>query len=144
MEKTRLQKGIVMALVLLLLVSLLACQLGRAKPTPRLIVVTPTPVSAAPTLPLQAPTQPPLPEAPIPASQPGLAAGPVLDDFEGGDFEARWWSDVSEGIPSFTCALDPSGHNSAQAMRLTFEIGAEGYAGCGMSLDPGQWENVGG
>jgi len=38
--------------------------------------------------------------------------------------------------------VDPSGHNSAQAMRLTFEIGAEGYAGCGMSIDPGQWEGT--
>jgi len=142
MEKARLQRGIAIAIVLLLLTSLLACQLGRAQPTPKLIVVTPTPVSVAPTQPPpKAPTQPPE-EAPAPSSLPALAAGPVIDDFEGGDFEARWWSDIGEGTTSFTCAPEQPGHDSAQAMRLTFEIGADGYAGCGTGVDPGQWQDA--
>ena len=148
MKKARLQRGIVIAVVLLLLASLLACQLGRAQPTPQIIVVTPTPVSVAPTQPPpkaptqppQAPTQPPKP--PTPSSLPVLAAGPVIDDFESGDFEARWWSDIGEGTTSFTCASDQPGHDSAQAMRLTFEVGADGYAGCGTDVDPGQWGNA--
>jgi hypothetical protein len=155
MEKTRLQKGIVVAVVLLLLASLLACQLGRARPTPQIIVVTPTSVAAAPTQPPEAPTQPPeapaqpteVPtqppeEAPTPSSLPALAAGPVIDDFEGGNFEDRWWSDLGEGTTSFTCAPEQPGHDSAQAMRLTFEIGADGYAGCGIGVDLGQWQDT--
>ena len=66
----------------------------------------------------------------------------LVDDFEGSDFEARWWSDIGEGTASFTCAPDQPGHDSAQAMRLTFEGGADSYAGCGTSIDPGQWENT--
>jgi hypothetical protein len=124
MEKARLQRGIAIAIVLLLLTSLLACQLGRAQPTPKLIVVTPTPVSVAPiqppeeapTQPPEAPTQPPE-EAPPPSSLPTLAVGPVIDDFEGGDFEARWWFDIGEGTTSFTCAPDQPGHDSARACR---------------------------
>ncbi|MFB0536430.1 MAG: carbohydrate binding domain-containing protein, partial [Anaerolineae bacterium] len=146
MKKSRLQSGIVIAVVLLLLASLLACQLGRAQPTPEVIVVTPTPVSAAPTQPPEAPAQPPeapsQPDAPAPSSLPALAAGPVIDDFEGGDFEARWWSDIGEGTTSFTCASGQPGHDSAQAMQLSFEVGADGYAGCGISIDPGQWQDT--
>jgi hypothetical protein len=145
MKKTR---GIVIAIVILLLASLLACQLGGEQATPEVIVVTPTPVAAAPTQPPEAPTQPPkaptqpTEEAPPPSSLPALAAGPVIDDFESGDFEARWWSDIGEGTASFTCASDQPGHDSARAMRLTFEVSADGYAGCGMSIDPGQWEDT--
>ena len=148
MKKTRLHKGIVIAIVLLLLVSLLACQLGRVQPTPEVIVVTPTPVPAAPTQPPEAPTQPPEAptrppeEAPPPSGLPALAAGPVIDDFEGGDFEDRWWFDVGEGTTSFTCAPEQPGHDSAQALRLTFEIGADGYAGCGIGIDLGQWKDT--
>jgi hypothetical protein len=155
MKEKGLQKGIAIAIVLLLLASLLACQLGRAQPTPQVIVVTPTPVSAAPTQPPAAPTQPPEAptqppeapaqppeEAPAPSSPPALAAGSVIDDFEGGDFEARWWSDVGEGTTSFTCTPEQPGHDSAQALRLTFEVGADGYAGCGMSIDLGQWQGT--
>jgi hypothetical protein len=162
MEKARLQRGIAIAVVLLLLASLLACQLGRAQPTPEVIVVTPTPVAAAPTQPPEAPTQPPEAptqppeapaqppeaptqppeEAPAPSSPPALAAGPVIDDFEGGNFEDRWWFDLGEGTTSFTCAPDQPGHDSAQALRLTFEIGADGYAGCGIGIDLGQWQDA--
>jgi hypothetical protein len=156
MEKARLQRGIAIAVVLLLLISLLACQLGRAQPTPKVIVVTPTPVSAAPTQPPAAPTQPPEEaptqppeaptqppeEAPPPSSPLVLAAGPVIDDFEGGNFEDRWWSDIGEGTTSFTCASGEPGHDSARALRLTFEIGADGYAGCGIGVDPGQWQDA--
>ncbi|MDH4209445.1 MAG: hypothetical protein OEV76_11270, partial [Anaerolineae bacterium] len=40
------------------------------------------------------------------------------------------------------CAPGQPGHDSAQAMRLTFEVGADGYAGCGMSIDLGQWQGT--
>ena len=148
MKKSRFQKGIVIVVVLLLLASLLACQLGRKQATPEVMVVTPTPVAAAPTQPPEAPTQPPEApaqppeEAPTPSSLPALAAGPVIDDFEGGDFEARWWSDIGEGTTSFTCTSGQPGHDSAQAMQLTFEVGADSYAGCGTDVDPGQWGNA--
>nr|NIO72434.1 hypothetical protein [Anaerolineae bacterium] len=61
-----------------------------------------------------------------------------IDDFEGGDFDDRWWS-YEEGTISFACTPDQPGHASAQAMRLTFEVGAGGYAGCGIDVDPDQW-----
>jgi hypothetical protein len=73
-----------------------------------------------------------------------LPAGSVIDDFEGGDFDDRWWSYAGEGTRSFSCTLDQPGHASAQAMRLTFEVGADGYAGCGVDVDPGQWGEAGG
>jgi hypothetical protein len=139
MKRTR---GIVIAIVIFLLASLLACQLGGKQATPEVIVVTPTPMPATPTQPPEAPAQPAEVSTQPPEEAPALAAGPVIDDFEGGDFEARWWSDVGEGTTSFTCASDQPGHDSAQAMRLTFEVGADSYAGCGISIDPGQWEDT--
>ncbi len=142
MKKARSQRGIVIVVVVLLLASLLACRLGRARPTPVTIVVTPTPVAVAPTRPPEAPARPTTEEAVPPSSLPAPAAGAVIDDFEGGDFETRWWSDVGEGTTSFTCAPDQPGHASAQALRLTFEVGADGYAGCGTDVEPGRWENA--
>jgi hypothetical protein len=66
----------------------------------------------------------------------------VIDDFEGGDFDDRWWSYTGEGTISFTCTPDQPGHASAHAMRLTFEVGADGYASCGVDVDPDQWEEA--
>ena len=95
---------------------------------------TEEPVPAAP------PTDTPAPspaEGPVPPPA-ETEAGGLIDDFEGGDFDARWWS-YEEGTISFACTPDQPGHASAQAMRLTFEIGAGGYAGCGTDVDPDQW-----
>ena len=46
MKEKRLERGIIIAVVLLLLASLLACQLGRKQATPEVMIVTPTPMAA--------------------------------------------------------------------------------------------------
>jgi hypothetical protein len=73
-----------------------------------------------------------------------LRADASVDDFESGDFHDRWWPYVGGETESFTCMLDQPGHASAQAMRLTFDVGADGYAGCGLDVDAGRWGEAGG
>ncbi len=70
------------------------------------------------------------------AGEQPLAAGwsAVIDDFEGGDFADRWWT-YTEGDMAFECAPEGPGHDSDQALHLTFQNGAstEVYAACGTS-----------
>jgi hypothetical protein len=86
--------------------------------------------------------------APAPVQQPEVAqpggeertvpGGRLLDDFEGDDVSDRWWSYTNDGVTSFTCDSEQPGHESGQALRLTFDIAAGGSAGCGVDveLDP--------
>jgi len=87
-------------------------------------------------------TEPPTQAAPAtPVSE---AAGALIDDFEGGDFDDRWWSYTEEGAIDFDCALQESGHHSEHALRLEFEIGENAYPGCGMDVTPEGWQAAGG
>jgi hypothetical protein len=111
-------------------------------PTPALSQVEgeaegPVPPTATPILTVQ-PTDTPVP------TPTGTKAGSLIDDFESGSFDDRWWSYTDEGTVSFTCTSDQPGHASAQAMRLTFEVGAGSWPGCGMDVDSGQWGDAGG
>ena len=134
--KNNLWKPTVMV-VLIILVSGLAmllagCGPEEETPTPVLVKPTATPVPAAP------PTDTPVPP---PAE---TEIGDLVDDFEGGDFDDHWWSYTGEGTVSFACTPDQPGHASAQAMQLTFEVGAGSYVNCGIDVDPGHWADVGG
>ena len=102
MKKTGLQKGLVIAISALLLASLLACRLGRAKPAPEVIVVTPTPVSAAPVQPPpKGPTQPPAEVQPV---QPPPSGGIIVDNADPGfTIEAGEWGTCQNGDCSGTC-----------------------------------------
>jgi hypothetical protein len=118
---------------------------------------TPTPVSVAPTATMQdvsptdtplSPTTPPT-DTPMPTVQPTdtlvpTPAGSVIDDFEGGDFDDRWWSYTGEETVSFACTPDQPGHTSANAMWLTYEIGAGGYAACAVDVDSDRWGDAAG
>jgi hypothetical protein len=149
--KNSLWKSATVVVVLFTLVPGLAMLLAGCGPA-----VTPTPVSVAPTATMQgvSPTDTPLPpttpptDTPIPTVQPtdtlvptrtGTEAGGLIDDFEGGGFDDRWWSSTGEETVSFACTPDQPGHTSAQAMRLTYEIGAGGYAACARDVDPDRW-----
>jgi hypothetical protein len=93
MKRTRLQKGIVMTIVLLLLANLLGCQLAQTRLTPEAIAVTPTTAPGAPTQPSQAPTQPP--EALV---QPPSPAGIIVDNADPGfTIEAGDWGTCENG-----------------------------------------------
>ena len=96
MQRTRLQKGIAVVVMLLLLGSLLAC---RAQPTPELIVVTPTPrVIVAASTPV-VPTQPPKPPA-----QPPLTVSIIVDNTDPGfTIEAGEWGTCQDGDCGGVC-----------------------------------------
>jgi hypothetical protein len=82
-------------------------------------------------------------EAEVPVPPPvGTKAGVLIDDFEGGDFDGRWWSYADEGTVSFLCTTDQPGHASVQAMRLTFEVGIGGYVNCGIDTHSDRWEDA--
>jgi hypothetical protein len=107
---------------------------------------TPTPAVAPPTDTPTPATAPPT-DTPVLASTGGAvppAAG-LIDDFEGNDLDGRWWPFTDENTVSFTCTPDQPGHAGEQAMRLTFEVGAGSWPGCGIDVvDPGQWGEAGG
>ena len=103
-------------------------------PAPVELTATPVPSKASPEPSRRA-------EGPVP---PPAEVGSLIDDFEGGDFDDRWWSYTDEGTTSFVCTLDQPGHASAQAMRLAFEVGAGRYADCGIDIDSGRWGDAGG
>jgi hypothetical protein len=107
----------------------------EATPTPVPVKPTATPSSAAP------PTDTP---APLQTGGPVPPPAGLIDDFEGGDFDGRWWPYTDEGTVSFTCTLDQPGHAGKQAMRLTFEVGAGSWPGCGLDVDPSRWGEAGG
>jgi hypothetical protein len=100
MKRTRLQKGIVITTVLLLLASLWGCQLAQTRLTPEVIAVTPTTTPGAPTQPSQAPTQPSQaptqpPEAVV---QPPSPAGVIVDNADPGfTIEAGDWGTCENG-----------------------------------------------
>jgi hypothetical protein len=141
---------------------LVGCGPGEAEatPTPAPIRSTatsvPSPVEGTVPAALPAdtptPTAAPLADTPVPAqveSAPPPAeiekAAGLIDDFEGGNFEGRWWPFTDENTVSFTCASDQPGHTGQQAMRLTFEVGASSWPGCGMDVvEPDQWAEAGG
>jgi len=134
--KDNLWKLATAVLVLTMLVPGLAMLLAGCGPK-----VTPTSVPMKPTatpVPAALPTDTPVP---LPAE---TEAGVLIDDFEGSDFDDRWWSYIEEESGALACTPDQPGYASAQAMRLTFEIGAGGYAGCGTDVDLGQWRDTGG
>ncbi|MBN1145648.1 MAG: cellulase family glycosylhydrolase [Anaerolineales bacterium] len=135
-----------------ILIASLACQLiAPATEEP------PAPQTDAPaaTAPVATPTQvapgetplPPLSEAPTPtapATPASEAAGALIDDFEGDDFDQRWWSYTEEGTIAFECALHEPGHDSKHAMRLEFEIGEDAYPGCGVDVMPEELQRADG
>ena len=108
---------------------------------------------ATPAPPAAPPTGTPVPTRAEPAPPPAEAekAAGLIDDFEGSDFDGRWWpftDDNADRNPadavSFTCTPDQPGHTGQQAMRLTFEVGASSWPGCGTEVDPGLWGDAGG
>jgi len=101
---------------------------------------------ATPAPPAAPPTGTPVPTGAEPAPPPAEAekAAGLIDDFEGSDFDGRWWPFTDDNAVSFTCTPDQPGHDSEQAMRLTFEVGASSWPGCGMDVDPGLWGDAGG
>jgi hypothetical protein len=111
---------------------LVGCGSGEAK-------ATPTPAAALP-------TDTPVPTRAEPAPPPAEAekAAGLIDDFEGSDFDGRWWPFTDDNTVSFTCTPGQPGHTGQQAMRLTFEVGASSWPGCGMDVDPGLWGDAGG
>jgi hypothetical protein len=130
---------------------LVGCGPEEVTPTQGSVKPTATSVSAAPPTDTPTPAAVPPTDTPVPPqaeptpppTQTEKAAG-LIDDFEGGDFDDRWWSFTDENTISFICTPDQPGHASAQAMRLTFEVGAGSWPGCGMDVDPGQWEDASG
>jgi len=163
--KDHLRKRLSAVLVLTILAAGLAMLLAgcapqgaEATPTPALVRPTGTPVpspveEAVPTAPptdTSTPAAPPT-DTPVPAQAESAPpsteiekAASLIDDFEGGNFDGRWWPFTDENTVSFTCTPDQPGHTGQQAMRLTFEVGAGSWPGCGMDVDPGQWEDAGG
>jgi hypothetical protein len=81
-----------------------------------------------------------------PAAQAGpgallkASAGLLIDDFERGDLDDRWWFSADE-IVTFACTLDQPGYGSGHALRLPFQAGAEGFADCGTDVESGPWSD---
>jgi hypothetical protein len=148
--KNNLWKLVVLTMLVPGLAMLLAGCGPEVTPTPVPVKPTATPAPSPALSQVEGEAEGPVPPTatPIPTVQPtdtpvptptGTKAGGLIDDFESGDFDDRWWSYTDEGTVSFACTPDQPGHASAQAMRLTFEIGADGYPSCGTEVDPGQW-----
>ena len=106
--KNNLRKLATVVVMLFTLVPGLAMLLAGCGPA-----VTPRPISVAPNATMQgvSPTDTPLPptilptDTPIPTIQPtdtlvptptGTEAGGLIDDFEGSDFDDRWWFHTNE------------------------------------------------
>jgi hypothetical protein len=84
---------------------------------------------------------------PVAQARPGAllkaTAGLLIDDFERGDLDDRWWFSTGENV-TFACTLDQPGYGSGHALRLPFQIGAEGYADCGTDVESGPWSDPAG
>ncbi|MBN1287429.1 MAG: CIA30 family protein, partial [Anaerolineae bacterium] len=64
--------------------------------------------------------------------EPEMAAAPVdnqLANFEGSEFDERWWGDAVEG--AFECRPAAPGYESEQALHLTLDLAPDQYPGCG-------------
>ncbi len=71
----------------------------------------------------------------------GQGTGSVLDDFEGSAFEDRWWHYDDGSV--FNCVVSAPGYESDHALRVSFEIGAAQFPGCGMDvMDAASWTNA--
>lgn len=88
------------------------------------------------------PTVTPTNTASLSSTEAGV--GGLIDDFEGGDFDDRWWSSTNEETVSFACTPDQPGHASSHALRLTYEIGAGGNAACAVDVDSDWWGDAAG
>jgi hypothetical protein len=74
-----------------------------------------------------------------------LEPGQEVDDFEGGDFDDRWWFYTDEGTTLFECAPEQPGRASDHALRIVFDISADSYPGCGTGFDAAQdWSDADG
>jgi len=151
MKSNLLWKLVTVVFVLIILVPGLMLPTGcgpekvEATPTPVPVKPTATPMSAAPPTNAPTPAAPPTDTlAPVQTEGPVPPPAGLIDDFEGGDFDGRWWSFTDENTVSFTCTLDQPGHAGKQAMRLTFEVGADSWPSCGTDVDPGRWGEAGG
>lgn len=68
----------------------------------------------------------------------GQGDGGLLDDFEGGGVEDRWWFWDDGG--AFVCAPESPGDKSEHALRLTFDVSAGQFPGCGTGVtDAANW-----
>jgi hypothetical protein len=114
-REKRLQRGVVIAIALLLLASMAACQAGGVQPTPEVIVVTPTPAPEEPTPVAEEPT--PVVEEPAPVAEeptpqpeavelpePPAAGGIVVDNTDPGfTIEEGEWGTCENGNCQGTC-----------------------------------------
>lgn len=72
---------------------------------------------------------------------PIIGAAGVVDDFEA---ELAWWGDGGEGA-AFDCGLAGGAHDGATALRLTYNIPAGSWVGCGRYYDaPQNWRDADG
>ncbi|MCZ7544106.1 MAG: hypothetical protein M5R40_11515 [Anaerolineae bacterium] len=74
---------------------------------------------------------------------PVIEVAGVIDDFEGGDLDAHWWSWVDEG-GALTCAAGEPGYESDAALQLALDTGPEVYGGCGREVDAEGWDEAAG
>ncbi|MBN1965458.1 MAG: cellulase family glycosylhydrolase [Anaerolineae bacterium] len=77
----------------------------------------------------------------------GSAAGQgsgLIEDFEDSDVPDRWWYWAGEGAAAFTCEPGQPAHGGAYALRLSFDLPADVYAGCGTSFATRDWRGADG
>ncbi|MBN1965457.1 MAG: hypothetical protein JW910_12480 [Anaerolineae bacterium] len=76
------------------------------------------------------------------ADMPGTLEQPVvyglIDDFEGEDFADTWWNWVDAGALAFACEAAEPGYDYARALRITLDLPAQLYGGCGREALPAQ------
>ncbi|GAB4457233.1 MAG: hypothetical protein Kow00120_26330 [Anaerolineae bacterium] len=74
---------------------------------------------------------------------PVLEVAGVIDDFESGDLDARWWAWVDAG-GALTCAAGEAGYESDAALQLELDTGPEVYGGCGREVNAEGWGEAAG
>jgi hypothetical protein len=86
---------------------------------------------------------PPVPPAPLvtslPTAPPAQPTGQIIDDFEQGNFQQRWWSHQAKDS-QMNCTLAGEGYQSTHSLHITFQRGTSRplYSICGTDLTAGK------
>ncbi len=69
----------------------------------------------------------------------GVQSTQLFGGFEGEPAIEQWWEYTNDPVNAFACDLETTAHTGEYALRLTFDIPAEGSAGCGVDIDSANW-----
>ena len=132
-------------------------QAGAPTQTPWMAAAAPQATQQAPAGAEESPASEPV-EGAQATGMPAAPAGPgaalinqepdpplgLIDDFESGSFQERWWPfDYEENVPLFECAQGSPGYDSQYALAIHFEVGEGAFPGCQLEIANSSSEPIG-